>query len=104
MVYSVRVTLRAERDLAGIFEYVNAGTSKKARTWYQGLRKAILSLERAPKRNSNTPESMKYRHLLYGRRRYVYRVIYRVFERERQVEILHIRHGAMKGFTPLELE
>ena len=34
------------------------------------------------------------RHLLYGRKPHVYRVIYRIVERSGEVQILHIRHGA----------
>ena len=104
MDYRVRLTRRAERDLGEIFEHIYAGNSPAAGAWYAGLRKAILSLERDPKRGATTPENTKMRHLLYGHRRHVYRMIYRVMERKKEVEILHIRHGAMKRVTPGDLE
>jgi toxin ParE1/3/4 len=43
------------------------------------------------------------RHLLYGRKPYVYRVIYRVVERQKQVEVLHIRHGARQKLKSSDL-
>jgi len=36
--------------------------------------------------------------LLYGHKPHIYRVIYRILERPKQVEVLHIRHGAMDQF------
>jgi plasmid stabilization system protein ParE len=41
--------------------------------------------------------------LLYGKKPHIYRVIYRIAERLKEVEILHIRHGAMDRFKPKEL-
>ena len=37
--------------------------------WYDGLEEAIYSLEKHPDRCPLTPESNKYRHLLFGHRR-----------------------------------
>jgi plasmid stabilization system protein ParE len=62
------------------------------------LRKAVLSLEDLPNRCPPAPENPRLRHLLYGRKPDVYRVIYRVFERTKRVEVLHVRHGAMRRF------
>jgi plasmid stabilization system protein ParE len=45
-----------------------------------------------------TPESDKFRHLLYGNKPHIYRAIYRVLEKQKQVEVLHIRHGARRRF------
>jgi mRNA-degrading endonuclease RelE of RelBE toxin-antitoxin system len=53
-------------------------------------------LEEHPNRCPVTPEKKTVRHLLYGRKHYVYRVIYRVLEKQKVVEVLHIRHGARK--------
>jgi len=33
--------------------------------------------------------------LLYGAKPHVYRVIYQIVEKQKEVEILHVRHGAM---------
>jgi plasmid stabilization system protein ParE len=50
-----------------------------------------------------TPERGDVRHLLYGNRPHVYRVIYRVIEKQKRVEVLHIRHGARQEFGADEL-
>jgi plasmid stabilization system protein ParE len=94
MAYVVRVSTRAQRDLENIYWFINAGESEAAQTWYRGLRRAILAFEELPNRWPVTPENPARRHILYGHKPHVYRVIYRVLERQKQVEILHIRHGA----------
>jgi plasmid stabilization system protein ParE len=43
------------------------------------------------------------RHLLYGRKPSIYRVIYRVREKQKKVEVLHIRHGARRQVKPSDL-
>ena len=62
------------------------------------LKRAILSLENNPLRCPLITEDKKLRHLLYGRKPHVYRIIYRVLEKTKTVEVLHIRHGAMDRF------
>jgi plasmid stabilization system protein ParE len=104
MTYLVNVTVRAERDLALIFDAINAEHSEAAVKWYRGLKEAILSLEEQPNRCPETPENSKLRHLLYGHKAHVYRVIYRVTERPKQVELLHIRHGARQKFKRSEVK
>jgi len=94
MKYAVNITQRAERDLASIYDEIDAAHSETAREWYRGLKKQILSLEKLPFRCAVTPENEILRHLLYGHRRDTYRVIYRVVGS--QVDVLHIRHGARK--------
>ncbi len=44
MAYIVSITLRAERDLADLYEEINAEDSAAAIKWYRGLKKGILSL------------------------------------------------------------
>lgn len=96
MAYLVNVTSRAERDLAELYARINAESSDAALKWYRGLKNNILSLEEHPKRCSVIRAKDKLRHLLYGRKPHIYRVIYRVLEKEKRVEVLHIRHGARR--------
>ena len=98
MAYLVNITSRAERDLARIYERINANDSRAALEWYRGFKQAILSLEKQPNRCPVTPENNKLRHLLYGNKPHIYRAIYRVMEKHKHVEVLHIRHGAMRRF------
>lgn len=98
MAYRVNVTVRAERDLLLLFWTVNASQSQAALMWYPGLKEAILSLDQRPNRCPATPENPKLRHLLYGHKPHVCRVIFRITEKTKQVEVLHIRHGARERF------
>ncbi|HTS35387.1 MAG TPA: type II toxin-antitoxin system RelE/ParE family toxin [Candidatus Solibacter sp.] len=104
MAYLVRLTPRAQRDLALLFDYIHAEESAAAFRWYESLKREILTLEKNPNRCPVTPEGKKLRHLLYGRKPHVYRVIFRVSERKKQVEVLHIRHGARRPPKRRDLE
>jgi toxin ParE1/3/4 len=59
---------------------------------------SILSLEAQPNRWPVTHEKANLRHLLYGQKPDVYRVVYRVSEKRKQVDVLHIRHGSRRKF------
>jgi toxin ParE1/3/4 len=98
MAYLINVTARAERDLAFLFAEINVEHSDAALKWYRGLKEAILSLEEHPNRCPVTRENANLRHLLYGHKPHVYRVIYRVLEKRKQVDVIHIRHGARRRF------
>jgi toxin ParE1/3/4 len=104
MAYRVSLTARAERDLAHLYEEINAEYSDAAFKWYRGFKKAILSLEEQPGRCPVTPESNQFRHLLYGNKPHLYRAICRVLEKQKAVEVLHIRHGARRRFTGSDVE
>jgi toxin ParE1/3/4 len=103
MAYLVKLMPRARRDLRLIFDHIHATESAAALRWYQALEQEILSLEESPNRCSITPESTNLRHLLFGHKPRVYRVIYRVLEEKKQVHVLHIRHGARRGFRVRDL-
>jgi toxin ParE1/3/4 len=98
MAYLANLTARAERDLALLYRHINAEDSAAALKWYRGFKEAVLSLEEQPNRCPVVPESNKFRHLLYGNKPHIYRAIYRVLEKQKQVEVLHVRHGARRGF------
>jgi plasmid stabilization system protein ParE len=98
MAYGVSITRRGQRDLALLYDRIDAAKSDAALRWYRGFKAAILSLEEHPHRCPATPESESSMHLLYGRRPHVYRAIYRVLEKPKRVEVLHIRHGARQRF------
>jgi toxin ParE1/3/4 len=100
MAYLVRITARAERDLEDIYTYIEAEESDAAFAWFRGLTQKIFSLETLPNRNPVTPEDPKFRHLLFGHKPHMYRIVYRVTEEPKLVEIMQIRHGAMKPFQP----
>ena len=104
MAYLVEFTSRAERDFIELFDEIHAAESGSALRWWRGLRASVLSLEEMPDRRPMTRESADLRHLLYGRKPHIYRVIYRVFEKQKRVEVLHIRHGARQDFSEPDLD
>lgn len=100
MEYRVELTNRARRDLSHIFLSIQARELNTAARWFNGIEKAITTLSTAPNRCPVAPESSArrlIRHLLYGRRPHVYRVLYRVEEKGSTVFVLHIRHGARRA-------
>ncbi len=103
MAFLVNITSRAECDLAHLYWEINAGHSGAALKWYRGLKEAILSLQERPNRGPITHQSDHLRHLLYGRKPHIYRVIFRVLPKQKQVEVLHIRHAARRKLKPSDI-
>jgi toxin ParE1/3/4 len=107
MAYAVELTRRAERDLSDLYEYLSAQHSSVARRWFNGLEKAIFTLERFPRRCQRAPEAPRtgrpLRHLLYGTKPNLYRVLYEIDETRKLVRVLTIRHGARDTLIAREL-
>jgi len=95
MAYVVNLTARAERDLVHLYREIDAQNSEAALKRYRGFKEAILSLEERPNRSPVTPESDKFRHLLYGNKPHIYRAIYRVLEKQKRLKccISAMAHG-----------
>jgi len=91
MAYHVEITARALRDLAIIYKHIEAETAAQAARWFDGIEKAINSLEERPNRTPIIPEDRALRHLLYGKKPYVYRIIYEIAKDTSTVYVLHIR-------------
>jgi plasmid stabilization system protein ParE len=104
MAYLVKITSRAERDLDALYDAIHGSDSERAQHWYFGLRAAILNLSVMPNRNPITAENKRLRHLLYGHKPYVYRVIFRVSKKTGCVTVLHVRHGARQKFKKSDLK
>jgi toxin ParE1/3/4 len=100
MAYRVDLSDRALTDLVTLYVEKHAAESLAAARWFHHLEEAIYSLEALARRNPIAPESRKeralFRHLLYGRKPHVYRVIYQIDERRKRVKVYTIRHGAME--------
>jgi toxin ParE1/3/4 len=103
MAYLVELTLLAELDLDYLYKRISADDSKAAARWFNQFDEAIYSLENLPRRCPVAPESKiskrQLRHLLYGTRRDVYRVIYEIDESHKLVRVVTIRHAAMDKFV-----
>jgi plasmid stabilization system protein ParE len=103
MAYRVELSRRAKGDLQELYERVLADESVAARVWFDGLENAIASLQRFPRRCPIAPESSTFglslRHLLYGAKSDVYRIIYDLDENRRIVNVVTVRHGSMDEFV-----
>jgi plasmid stabilization system protein ParE len=104
MAYLVEFAARAVRDLETLYVEKNAAESNAAARWYNGLEQAVYALALYPYRCHIVPEARrakrKLRHLLYGNKPHVYRVIYEVDEKRQVVWVLTIRHGARRNLKP----
>jgi toxin ParE1/3/4 len=107
MAYAVKFAARAIRDLEILYMEKNAVDSQAAARWYNGLERVAYALASYPHRCPAAPEARKakrkLRHLLYGKKPHVYRVIYEVDEERQAVWVLHIRHGARRKLKPSDV-
>jgi len=96
MAFRVEITEDAERDGNGILEWlISHHAGDTGLRWFQGLQEAIATLSDLPERCPLAPENKNFpfevRHLLYGRKPHVYRIVFTI--EGDTVYILHIRHG-----------
>ncbi len=103
MEYQVDFTDRADRDLELIYANINAEHSVAALKWYRNLKRSIDTLEKLPNRCPITRKQNELRHLLFGNRPHVYRVIFRVVENEKRVLVLTIRHAVRRKLKLVDL-
>jgi toxin ParE1/3/4 len=100
MAYRVEFAARAARDLEILYVEKNVLESQAATRWYNELEEAVFALATHPNRCPAAPEAAKLkrklRHLLYGKKPHVYRVIYEIEEKQQTVWVLTIRHGARR--------
>lgn len=100
MPYRVKVSAQAARDLDRIYRFIEAETSHQAAAWFNGLHAVLASLSEMPQRSPVAPEDPTLRHLLYGNKPHIYRIIYAVDLSLQQVNIVHVRHHARDAFKP----
>ena len=98
MTYQVFTSEPAEAEATEAFLSLNRLSPDVAKRWYDGLLDAIASLDTFPKRCALAPENKDFqdnevRHLIYRRRRIVYRILFCIIEPD-TVRVLHIRHSA----------
>ena len=91
----------ASRNIKAIHEWLKQELPDKADAWFNGVFKAISSLERFPARCALAPEGKDLgrpvRQLLYGKRRQTYRILFAI--RENEVHILAVRHSSRPPLT-----
>ncbi|MBX3118931.1 MAG: type II toxin-antitoxin system RelE/ParE family toxin [Fimbriimonadaceae bacterium] len=107
MSYKIILQPSAEVGIIEAHDYIAERAPEAADKWVRRLRMEIGTLSEMPGRCSVAPESIKLgfdlRHLLFGKRSGVYRVIFRILETEKEVHVLSVRHGARKPLEPDDL-
>jgi toxin ParE1/3/4 len=96
MDFRVELSEQAQRDIAAIYDWLQLQQAGDAgERWFLALRAAVASLTKLPSRCPLAPENRDspadVRHLLYGRRPHVYRILFAI--EGDVVQVLHIRHG-----------
>jgi plasmid stabilization system protein ParE len=108
MAYRVELAKNAESELEELYLWVVERAPSQGAAWFNGLERAILSLEQLPKRFRIAPDSFDaeqpVRVFNYGRSPHVYRVFFTVEERASVVRVLHVRRGARQRPTSGELK
>jgi plasmid stabilization system protein ParE len=95
--YDVLFTPAARVQALAAAEYIARSSPRNAARWYEGLEKAILSLELFPHRCGAARENEFSGEDL---RQFIYKshgVIFRIEERPKTVHILHVRHAAQRA-------
>lgn len=76
--YRVEITSVAESDIQEIFSYISRDNKAAAIKWVEEIERQIDSLENFPLRCPIIPEAQelgeKYRHIIYGNYRTIFRV------------------------------
>ena len=89
-MYSVILSQRASKDLAGIVEYIASDNPDAAERIGFELVNLAMSLDALAYRGSKVKKRRGVLKLVHGK----YLIYYRVNERKRTVEVLSFQHGA----------
>ena len=108
MPYRVDLARNAEAELEQLYLWVVERAPQQGAAWFNGLERAVLSLDQHPERCPVATESVDPAHpvrvLSYGRRPHVYRVFFTVDHNASVVRVVHVRRGARRRPTAAELK
>lgn len=108
MAYRVDISIPALQDAETAFLRIRDFNIESAKVWYEGLLKAIFSLEEFPNRCSAAPESKflgrEIKQLLYGKQRRTYRIFFEISEAEKVVRIYRIWHSSRNWMSREDFE
>ena len=108
MAYRVSLSVPAEDDAYAAFERIREAAPMHAEQWLVRLFAAIDTLSRNPARCPVIAEAEELgfsaRHLLYGKGRGLYRIIFDIREEERHVRVLRIWHASRDAITAADVE
>ncbi len=108
MAYRVSLSRPAERDAYAAFERIREVAPSHAEKWLTRLFAAISSLDLMPSRCPLIREADELgfpaRHLLFGKGRGTYRIIFSIREEEQHVRVLRIWHAFRDAITEIDVQ
>jgi plasmid stabilization system protein ParE len=106
MAYRVEIARNAGAELEELYLWVVARAPQQGAKWFNGLERAVLSLDEHPKRCPVAPESIDPDHpvRVLSRKPHVYRIFFTVDDPARRVRIVHVRRSARRPAAPDELK
>lgn len=100
--YQVIIQPSAEQGIKEGYYWVSNYSPRNARSWLEGIYKAIMSLEQMPLRCSlafeNNFFTEEIRQIIYGKGKNTYRILFTVIEDT--VQILYVRHSSQQPLLP----
>lgn len=111
MAFEIKIAEPAETDLFETFALINEVAPRSAKLWLNRIYAAILTLRNMPERCPIAPESedlaREIRHLIFGRKRSAFRIIFDVIHQQKLVRILRVWRSSRdrlreKDFEDLE--
>jgi plasmid stabilization system protein ParE len=107
MAYRVSLSAPAETDANAAFERVREAAPTHAEKWLAALFWAIFSLEQVPARCPIIAEAEELGypvpHLLYGKGRGMYRIVFDICEEEQHVRVLRVWHASRGAITAVDV-
>ena len=104
MNYRVIIQPPARNEMEEAYRWIAERSPTRAAAWLNGLQRAINTLEAYPQRcplaRENEAFREEVRHLLYGRGRGTYRIVFVI--RGGSVYVTSIRHSARQPLSPEE--
>lgn len=98
MAYRVDIASSAAADLEELYLWVVDRAPQQGAAWFNGLERAVLSLDQHPERcpvaAENIDPDQPVRVLSYGRKPHVYSVFFTVDHNAQVVRVVHVRRGA----------
>ena len=102
--YVVEIDRGALAEIEEAYLWLTQEAPEYAPTWFHSLLDATDTLEHFPQRCSLAPENdlvdFEVRHLLHGKGRAVYRIIFTIVEST--IRVLHVRHASRLPLKPDE--
>ena len=97
-LYRLEISDIAQLEIDAAYLWLSGRSPEAAYRWLLGLDRAISSLSVFPTRCPVAPEDEDFTNVtvrthLYGKSRGVYRILFCVFEDNREVRNLHVRHS-----------